>query len=211
MQLKQSHPLLLSLTGPTGTGDKPYSVGDIYNADEFALFFAAPPSRNLFKRSDSSDRRKGSKILKSRVTGLAVSNASGSHKLKMLIIGKSAQPRAFKTQFRGPNLAKLPVTYRNQAKGWMNTAIWNEFLQKLDSEMRTAKRHILLLCDNFAGHAVLSKLTNIKVCILCHFFINLFVSFILQPIVSFHYIRCCFWSQTRHPSLSLWIRGSFVL
>jgi hypothetical protein len=148
--------------GPNGDGSSPYTAENIGNADEFALFIAAAPSRNLFRKSRHADQRKGSKLAKQRVTGLAVVNATGTLKWKMLVIGKSKNPRALQ-KLTKEQRDNLPCTYRDQAKGWMTTEIWNDFLVEFDAYMRKQNRQFLLICDNFSGHAVTAKLTNVKV------------------------------------------------
>lgn len=149
---------LFAFAGPAGDKKTPYSLENIGNADEFALFFAAPPTRNVFTQSD---KRNGSKISKQRVTGLAVVNATGSMKWKMLVIGKSTNPRGLSRV----DPKTMPCSYRQQSKGWMTSDIWNDFLVEFDTEMRKTGRHFLLICDNFSGHAVKVELTHTKVLI----------------------------------------------
>lgn len=68
-----------------------YSKNDIYNADETGLFYRLGPNKTL-----SSFKRSGTKNSKERITILFCANASGTHKLKPLVIGKSLKPRCFK-------------------------------------------------------------------------------------------------------------------
>ena len=65
-----------------------YQPEDIFNADETGLFFRLLPNQTL-----ASSSRKGTKKDKERITVLLTTNATGTIKLKPLIIGKSAQPR----------------------------------------------------------------------------------------------------------------------
>lgn len=48
------------------------------------------------------------------------SNASGSHKLKLLVIGKGNKPRAFTNSV-------VPVSYKSQKKGWVTKDIFREW------------------------------------------------------------------------------------
>ena len=65
-----------------------YKLEDIYNADEFGLFYQCLPDKtNHFSGGKCSDG-KSSKI---RLTGMAAANALGE-KLLMFIIGKSETP-----------------------------------------------------------------------------------------------------------------------
>ena len=45
----------------------------------------------------------------------------------------------------------------------MTGEIFNEWLQKIDNQFRSQNRNILLLADNFSGHKVTTKLTNVNV------------------------------------------------
>ena len=60
-----------------------YELPDIYNADEFGLFFQALPSKSLHLKDEKCI---GGKFSKVRLTGLAAANANGE-KLLMFIIG----------------------------------------------------------------------------------------------------------------------------
>ena len=66
-------------------------------------------------------RRKKSK---ERLSIALCVNADGSHKLPPLVIGKYANPRCFKNI----NIGNLPITYRNNAKAWMLTTLFQEWL-----------------------------------------------------------------------------------
>ncbi|CAG8804222.1 1741_t:CDS:2, partial [Gigaspora rosea] len=67
-----------------------YELEDVYNADETGLFYRMLPNQTLAKRPVA-----GSKQDKSRVTVLLAANATGSHKLRPLVIGHSKKPRSF--------------------------------------------------------------------------------------------------------------------
>lgn len=86
-----------------------YKLEDIYNADEFGLFYQALPNKTLHLKSEKCV---GGRHSKTRLTGMASANATGE-KLPMFVIGKSARPRCF-AGFR-----KLPCRYRSQKRvGW---------------------------------------------------------------------------------------------
>ena len=71
-----------------------YELPDIYNADEFGLFFQALPSKSLHLKDEKCIVGKFSKV---RLTGLAAANANGE-KLPMFIIGKSKSKMLQKPQ-----------------------------------------------------------------------------------------------------------------
>lgn len=57
---------------------------------------------------------------------MTCSNATGSQKLKLVVIGKSKKPRSFK----GTRAEYLPVHYFNQKNAWMNQEIKEWFKKK---------------------------------------------------------------------------------
>ena len=69
-----------------------YAKTDIYNAEEFFLFY-----KDLPKKTVKDDKYTGGKHSKIKVTGLAAANINGD-KLPMFVIGKSKKPRCFKCQ-----------------------------------------------------------------------------------------------------------------
>ena len=151
-----------------------YELRDIFNGDESGLFYKATPNKTMIYKNMSANSVKSEK---ERLILLFCANADGSEKLKPVCIGKSANPRYFKTV----NKANLPVYYRHNVKAWMTEQIFREWLQRLDSEFRSQNRRILLLLDNFSGHKENKnnapfKLTNIEL----HFYPPNCTS-ILQP------------------------------
>lgn len=141
------------------TEDK-YSPQQIYNADETGLNFKALPNKSLASREESC--APGFKMNKERVTVMACSNAAGNNKLPLMVIGKSAKPRAFKHV----NINSLPVYYRSQKKAWMNGMLFKEWftnqfvpcVTKFNLENDLPNRALLLL-DNAPSHPDVSELT----------------------------------------------------
>ena len=78
------------LAGPNGDGSKPYELKNILNADEFALFYAEPPSKSLHTKGEACS---GGKVSKARLTGMVVVNATGTDKIKPIVIGTAARPQ----------------------------------------------------------------------------------------------------------------------
>ena len=65
-----------------------YDSRDVYNADEFGLFYRAFPTKSLHLKGEKCSGGKNSKI---RLTGLAAANMCGE-KIPMFVIGKSQKP-----------------------------------------------------------------------------------------------------------------------
>ena len=130
-----------------------YNPDQIYNADETGLYIRATPDRSLcFANSKPS----GGKKSKDRITLMVCSNMSGTDKKKLLVIGKSKQPRCFK------NVKSLPVDYEANCNAWMTSEIFENWLRSWDKQLRLQCRKILLLVDNCPAHPNVKALTNIK-------------------------------------------------
>lgn len=119
-----------------------YAAEDCFNFDESALFYRMQPDRTLATGSIA-----GSKKSKERITIGLCCNATGTEALKPMVIGQRKTPRCFKN-FQ----PSLLVDYYYSSKGWMNTAIFQEFLQKLNRRMALQKRKIALIVDNHSSH-----------------------------------------------------------
>jgi hypothetical protein len=132
-----------------------YDPSDVYNADETGLFYQCLPNKTFTFRGHAASRPV--KESKQRLTLLLGANMDGSDKLEPLVIGKAANPRCFK------GVKSLPVLYKSNAKAWMTSTIWTEWLQKFDRRMRDEKRHVLLIIDNCPAHPKVSNLSNAKV------------------------------------------------
>ncbi|XP_025197514.1 tigger transposable element-derived protein 6-like [Melanaphis sacchari] len=94
---------------------KEYSLDDVFNADEFGLFFKLMPDKSLVFKHEHCQ---GGNLSKERLSVLACTNATGSQKLRLLVIGKYKSPRCFK------NIRKFPCDYVSQNHAWMTA--WNE-------------------------------------------------------------------------------------
>lgn len=101
------------------------------------------------------DQVEGFKQNKERITILLCANASGTHKMDLLVIGKSARHNAFK------GLEHLPVEYESQKNAWMDRTIFKKwFSQHFVPEVRLhfkkvgkqKDRKCLLLLDNCETH-----------------------------------------------------------
>lgn len=136
----------------------------IYNADESGLFWRVLPNKTLAHGNEKS--APGRKISKERITFMPCANASGSHKLRLLVVGKSAKPRAF-----GNSL--IPVSYRGQKKGWITKDLFREwFHTEFVPAVRKKLRELnlppkaLLLLDNAPGHPVDLKSDDNQICVM---------------------------------------------
>lgn len=130
-----------------------YADEDIFNCDETGIFYKMTPDKTLkFK----GEKCVGGKQSKERLTVLLCANMTGNEKRKLLVIGKSKQPRCFK------NVKKLPVRYAANRKAWMTSEIFCEELRLWDKELQRKKRKILLILDNCTAHPSVDSLSSIE-------------------------------------------------
>ena len=112
------------------------------------------PDRGL-----SNVKRSGMKSKKVWLTYAFTTNANSSEKLPPLIIRKAQKAHAF----RNITGTQLGFHYQANAKAWMTTKLYQEWISDWDQKLRAKGRHILLLQDNFSGHIPPEGLTNICV------------------------------------------------
>lgn len=122
-----------------------YRREDIFNMDETSFFYRQLPSRGL-----AFGPMQGVKQDKTRLTLALCCNAAGSEKLPPLYIGKSAKPKCF----GGRSPKTRGFLYEHSKKAWMNNFIFEAWIKQIDEDFRLKDRHILLLVDNFSGHAL---------------------------------------------------------
>ena len=73
---------------------------------------------------------------------------SGTDKLPLLVIGKSARPRCFK------NVKSLPAIYESNRKAWMTSDIFKNWLVQIDKKNSTSKSQS---CDDYRQLSSASK------------------------------------------------------
>jgi hypothetical protein len=132
---------------------KDYEPKNIFNGDEFGLFWRLLPSKTY---ALSGQKFKRGKKSKERISVFVCANMDGSEKEKLIAIGKSREPRCFR------NKKGLPVIYRSNEKSWMKTDIFTEFLTKFNRKMLRQNRKVMLFIDNCSSHPYMS-LSNVKI------------------------------------------------
>ena len=125
---------------------------NIFNADEFGLFYKALPTISMHYKNERCSGGKHSKV---RLTGLAAANAVGD-KLPMFVIGKSAKPRCFK------DIKSLPCQYRSQKKSWMDGSLFTEWVMQIDNKFVAEGRKIAIIVDNCPAHPNIDKLQAVE-------------------------------------------------
>ena len=143
-----------------------YKLENIFNADEFGLFYQCLPDKTYHLKGEKCSGGEKSKV---RLTGMAAASAVGE-KLPMFVKWKSKNSRCFK------NVKHLPCEYKSQKKSWMNSEIFEEWVRKLDRKFRADDRNIALIIDKCPAHPSISNLTNVKLV-----FLHPNTTSILQP------------------------------
>ena len=128
-----------------------YQLRNIFNADEFALFYNVLPDKSLHLKSEKCIGGKHNKVC---LTGMAAANAEGE-KLPMFVIGKSVKPRCF------TGVINLPCRYRAQKKSWMDSSSFEECVREQDRKFERQGRKIALIVDNSPAHQQIANLKAI--------------------------------------------------
>lgn len=129
-----------------------YKLEDIYNADEFGLFYQALPNKTLHLKSEKCV---GGRHSKTRLTGMAAANAAGE-KLPMFVIGKSTRPRYF-AGFR-----KLPADKDRKKKSWMDCILFEEWVTELNRKFLGEGGKVALIVDNCSAYPHVEGLKAIQ-------------------------------------------------
>jgi hypothetical protein len=95
-----------------------YCDEQLYNCDESALFYRILTTKSLDLKS--APNKAGLKLSKDHVTLLFCLNKAGIHGLPPLLIGKSKNPRCFKSV----NQEHLPIEYVRSSKAWMTANLF---------------------------------------------------------------------------------------
>ena len=129
-----------------------YSLENVYNADEYGLFYQCLPNKCYQLKTEKCY---GGKHSKRRIAGLAAANAVSS-KLPMFVIGKAKKPRGFK------NIKTLPYRYRAQKKSGMDGVLFQEWVRDLNKMFESEKRKVALIIDNCPAHPIIDHLSHVK-------------------------------------------------
>lgn len=112
--------------------------------DETSLYWRRMPNGGLI-----SEGRPGQKRDKTRITIVVASNATGSDRLPLWIIGTAKTPHAL----RGVNMSSIGCKWRYNKKAWMRHEIMEQWLRTFYLRIGRQKRALLLM-DNFSAHLV---------------------------------------------------------
>ena len=104
------------------------------------------------------EEQKGVKADKTRITYALTTNADGTEKRELLVIGRSAKP----TSSGRKSPERFGFYYECNKTAWMTGAIFTVWIKRWDDFLRSQGRKVLLFVDNFSGHKTDALLTNIR-------------------------------------------------
>ena len=153
--------------------DEGLVLSQIYNFDETGLFWRALPSNT--QASIHCKSVPGRKLDKSRFSILLGANADGSHKVKPVVVGKSARPRVLKDCMN-----QLPCHYFSSQKAWFTSDIFRQVFRKVIApsieefqvrELKLAPERVraVILLDNAPAHPSTDELVALGGRIRCLF------------------------------------------
>lgn len=130
----------------------------IYNCDETGLVY-----KSLHNKTNVANFEKnavGTKVFKERVTIMPCTNATGTHKLDLMMIGKSKSPRCFHNM-------ELPLYYKSSKNAWQTYTLFKDwyhdvFIPQVTKHLQSKGLPIkaLLLIDNASCHGSESNFTD---------------------------------------------------
>jgi len=127
-----------------------YRAEDIFNMDETGIFFRCVPSQSYLSTGARRETR-GVKSMKSkdRVTLVFCTNASGTEKLPIAIIGKSKAPLCFRGAGHTP-----PVPFFDHSNAWMDATRFQKWFDRVfvPGTVAERSRRVALIMDNAPSH-----------------------------------------------------------
>ena len=112
-----------SKTIPELLEEEQITLSQLYNGDETGLIYRKTLSKTYTLPTEDK-HLSGRKQPKEQVTLLVGSNASGTDKLPLIMIGKFKNPRCFNKI----NPSSIPLTYLNQKKAWVGSALFKKIV-----------------------------------------------------------------------------------
>jgi hypothetical protein len=75
-----------------------YDPKNVYNMDKIGLFFCLLPRYSILMSNEDISSTRGKKKVKDRVSLMVCANASGTHKIPYVMIGKPKKPSCIKNR-----------------------------------------------------------------------------------------------------------------
>nr|XP_044987310.1 tigger transposable element-derived protein 4 [Jaculus jaculus] len=130
-----------------------YHPKNIFNIKETALLYRMLPTNTFAFKGETCSI---GKLCKDRITLVVGTNMDGSEKLPLLVVGKNQTPRCFK------GVKSLPVCYEASRMAWMTSAIFEQWMQKLDETFQAQQRRVVIFVDSCPAHPEVKNLKSIE-------------------------------------------------
>ena len=130
---------------------KKFNPDDIWNADEAGLFYTQISRRTYCQ---GSEKPRGGKILKHRISIMFAASLTGAKKRPLLI---HRTPSLLKIA----QLSKRPFDYAQQQNCWMTLELFESWLNDWNSELTKCNRFIALIVDGCRIHQTQRSYSNI--------------------------------------------------
>jgi transposase-like protein len=126
-----------------------YHPENVYNMDETGLNFRLLPRQTYVHKTEKNVRGTKSMKSKDRVTLYIATNATGSQKVPLSMIGNSKNPRCF-----GRQQEKRKLIYFDQSKAWSDTRTFTRWFHEvfLPHIRSNTKDKVLLVMGNCGPH-----------------------------------------------------------
>jgi hypothetical protein len=127
-----------------------YDPNNICNMDEGGLNYRLLPDRSFVHKTEMGVRGTKETEHKERFTLYFSTNATGTQKVPLSMIGSSINPRCF-----GRQQEKRQLTYFHQEKAWSNTVAFKKWFDDVflpHVRVHNRGRHVLLILDNCGPH-----------------------------------------------------------
>ncbi|XP_008492084.2 tigger transposable element-derived protein 4 [Calypte anna] len=130
-----------------------YQPKNIFYIQETGLLYQMLPHNTFAFKGETCSV---GKLSKERITVVVGTNLDGSEKLRLLVIGKSKNPRCFK------DVKSLPVDYEANDRAWMTLEVFEQWVHKLDDRFQAEQRRVVILVDSLPAHAEVKNLKSVK-------------------------------------------------
>ncbi|NXQ37556.1 TIGD4 protein, partial [Alaudala cheleensis] len=132
---------------------KDYQPKNVFFMQETGLFYQMLPHNTFAFKGETCSVSKQSK---ESITVVVGANMDGSEKLPLLIIGKSKSPHSFK------DVKSLPVDYEANDSACMTSALFEQWMKKLDNRFQAQQRQVVILVDSLPAHTEVKNLKSVK-------------------------------------------------
>ena len=126
-----------------------YALCDVYSMGETGLYYSLQADRTM-----ATQQMEGGEGNQERITIALCTNADGTDKVPLLVIGNATSPRCF----RDVNQGSMGCLYLANRKAWVTQGVFKKWLLAFDQQMEG--RHVVLLLDNCSAHIQPGDLAN---------------------------------------------------